>query len=243
MDAEPFESDNVDQVDLAANEAMGYADEADAARTCCLAPASEPTLKPPVPNLALTAALERGAALAQRAAPRLARLAPAVAGAIGGGNPPLPAALMPATPAEAEPTDGPEALAEALLGHAGLVDSESEALVMAGGIVALLAGSAPVAVQRVAPVIARGTDILVRALRRHAETRPLTPLAGAIVRQTIASLGGRTAAGEPISAALAAGTMAGQARTLLSRPADVARALAMSSLIRRRLLAGTAPPS
>lgn len=128
-----------------------------------------------------------------------------------------------------------EALAEALLAEAGRVASDSEAAALSGGITITITGPAPMAVRRVAPVIARGTASLVQTLRGSPRTRPLVPVAGAIARATARDLAQRAATGRPVTAAVARQVMARKTGQTLSQPAAVTRAVARSAIIRRRL--------
>ena len=128
-----------------------------------------------------------------------------------------------------------EALAEALLAEAGRVASDAEASALSGGITITITGPAPMAVRRIAPVIARGTASLVQTLRGSPQTRPLVPVAGAIARATARDLAQRAATGRPVTAAVAKQVMARKTGQTLAQPAAVTRAVARSTIIRRRL--------
>jgi len=206
-------------------------------------------------------ALESELALVRRAAPVLARLAPAAARALVGAVPVTPGLLLddeasdseawlePEAEAEDEAEDQPEAdgmppaaedelgaLAEAMLAEAGRAASDVEAAALAGGITIVIVGPAPLLVRRLAPVLSRGTTLLVRALRARPETRPLVPVVGTIARRTARVLTRGAATGRPPTPAIAARVMAGQTRRVLGRPQLIARALNRHAAVRRQAL-------
>lgn len=128
-----------------------------------------------------------------------------------------------------------DALAEALLAEAARAPNDAEAAMLAGGITIVILGPAPIEVRRLAPILCRGTTLLVRALRARPETRPMLPVVGTIARRTVRTLAGGAGAGRPLTPSVAARAMARHTRRVLGQPRVMARALHRNARMRRPL--------
>lgn len=137
----------------------------------------------------------------------------------------------------------PDALMEHLGHRAAETASQAEAEALMSALVPLAARLAPQAagaILRTAPQLARGVAGITRVLRADPATRPLVRTVPRIVRATTASLARQAAAGQPITARRAVGTLAGQAsRTLASPQRSVAawqRSRALDRTYHRQVL-------
>jgi hypothetical protein len=137
----------------------------------------------------------------------------------------------------------PDALMEHLGHRAAETTSQAEAEALMSALVPLAARLAPQtagAILRTAPQLARGVAGITRVLRADPATRPLVRTVPRIVRATTASLARQAAAGQPVTARRAVGTLAGQAsRTLASPQRSVAawqRSRALDRTYHRQVL-------
>ena len=137
----------------------------------------------------------------------------------------------------------PDALMEHLGHRAAETATQAEAEALMSALVPLAARLAPQAagaILRTAPQLARGVAGITRVLRADPATRPLVRTVPRIVRATTASLARQAAAGQPVTARRAVGTLAGQAsRTLASPQRSVAawqRSRALDRTYHRQVL-------
>jgi hypothetical protein len=137
----------------------------------------------------------------------------------------------------------PDALMEHLGHRAAETATQAEAEALMSALVPLAARLAPQAagvILRTAPQLARGVAGITRVLRADPATRPLVRTVPRIVRATTTSLARQAAAGQPVTARRAVGTLAGQAsRTLASPQRSVAawqRSRALDRTYHRQVL-------
>jgi hypothetical protein len=124
------------------------------------------------------------------------------------------------------PVNDQEAVAEYMAALATRAQSEAEAEAMIGAATATIINRTDRrAIRSVLPHLTRGAAILTRILRRRRATRPAVRAVPTIVRRTATSLARRAASGQPVSARLAARTMAEQTSRVLSNPRTCASAI------------------
>jgi hypothetical protein len=128
-----------------------------------------------------------------------------------------------------------EALAEEFAGESAETENEAEAQSLAGGVTIHIISHAPMAVQRMSPILVRRSARLAQLLRRSPRTRPFLKTLPAINRRTVATLAHKAARGKPITPRTAVRTMARQTMRLLGNPQRTATALVKNDLHRRKL--------
>lgn len=115
----------------------------------------------------------------------------------------------------------PDAMMEHLGAAAAEAETEAEAEAFIGALVPLAAGLARAAAPRIAratPQLVRGLSNVTRTLRRNPSTRPLVRAVPTIASRTARSLARHVAHGRPLTPRYVVRTLAGQTRSVLSRP-------------------------